>query len=46
VTVDPGESLDAARAEAEPLRAALSDAVARAVSVTVAPRRQPLDVYA
>jgi hypothetical protein len=46
VTVDPGASLDAARAEAETLRAALSETVARAVSVTVAPRRQPLDVYA
>jgi hypothetical protein len=46
VTVDPGEPLDAARAEAEPLRSGLSDAVQRPVSVTVAPRRQPLDVYA
>lgn len=46
VTVDPGGPLDAARADADTLRAALSGAVQRAVSITVAPRRQPLDVYA
>jgi hypothetical protein len=46
VTVDPGEALDTARADAEALRAALTEAVPRAISVTVAPRRQPLDVYA
>jgi Flagellar hook-length control protein FliK len=46
VTVDPGEPLDAARADAETLRAALSDAGQRAISITVTPRRQPLDLYA
>jgi hypothetical protein len=46
VTVDPGEPLDAARADAAALRAALAGVMPRAVSVTVAPRRQPLDVYA
>jgi hypothetical protein len=46
IAIDPGEPLDAARAEAEPLRAGLSDAVQRAVSLTVTPRRRPLDVYA
>jgi hypothetical protein len=46
VTVDPGEPLDAARADAETLRGALAGAVQWAVSITVTPRRQPLDVYA
>jgi hypothetical protein len=39
--------LDLARADAERLRQALAAVIpGRAVSVTVAPRREPLDLYA
>jgi hypothetical protein len=46
VTVSPGDSLQRAQADADTLRAALTAAVGHAVSVTVAPRRDPIDVYA
>jgi Flagellar hook-length control protein FliK len=48
ITVDPGESLDLARAQAERLRQALAGSMAThtAGSVTVSPRRRPLDLYA
>ncbi len=46
VTVDPGMAMELARADADTLRRGLTDALNRAVSVTVAPRRRPLDVYA
>ncbi|HWE09064.1 MAG TPA: hypothetical protein VG325_06905 [Solirubrobacteraceae bacterium] len=46
VTVPPGESMEVARTRAETLRQSLADALNRPVSVTVASRRQPLDVYA
>jgi hypothetical protein len=46
VTVAPGASLEMARADADTLRQALADVLQRAVAVTVAPRRQPLDLYA
>jgi hypothetical protein len=47
VTLRPGQPLELARAGAESLRQALLQAVpGRAASVTVAPRREPLDLYA
>ncbi len=46
VTIDPGAPLEQAQGQAPALRAALADAVQRAATVTVTPRRQPLDVYA
>ena len=47
VNVAPGQTLDLARADAERLRQALAAVIPdRAVSVTVTPRREPLDVYA
>jgi hypothetical protein len=46
VTVSAGDSLQRAQADADTLRAALTAAVGHAVSVTVAPRRDPIDVYA
>lgn len=46
IALAPGEPLTAARGEAEALRDALAAGADRAVSVTVAPRRDPLDVYA
>jgi hypothetical protein len=47
VSVAPGQALDLARGDAERLRQALAAAIpGRAVSVTVAPRREPLDLYA
>ena len=47
VTLPAGQPLELAQAGAESLRQALLQAVpGRAVSVTVAPRREPLDLYA
>ena len=47
VTLPAGQPLELARADAESLRQALRQAVpGRAVAVTVAPRREPLDLYA
>jgi hypothetical protein len=46
VTVSAGDSLQRAQADADTLRAALTAAVGHTVSVTVAPRREPIDVYA
>ena len=47
VSVAPGQTLDLARADAERLHQALAAVIPdRAVSVTVAPRREPLDLYA
>ena len=47
VSVAPGQTLDLARADAERLRQALAAVIPdRAVSVTVTPRREPLDLYA
>jgi hypothetical protein len=47
VTLPAGQPLELAQAGAESLRQALLQAVpGRAVSVTVAPRRKPLDLYA
>ena len=47
VTLPAGQPLELAQAGAESLRQALLEgAGGRAVSVTVAPRREPLDVYA
>lgn len=47
VTLPAGQPLELAQAGAESLRQALLErAGGRAVSVTVAPRRQPLDLYA
>jgi hypothetical protein len=46
VSLAPGGSLAAAQAGAEELRAALAAAVPHTVSVTVTPRREPLDLYA
>lgn len=46
VSVDPGEPLDTAGAGADALRQGLAEALHRAVTVTVTPRRRPLDLYA
>jgi hypothetical protein len=46
VSLAPGDPLAAGMAGAEELRAALADALPRTVSVTVTPRREPLDLYA
>jgi hypothetical protein len=46
VTVAAGDSLQRAQADADTLRAALAAALGHAVSVTVSPRRDPIDVYA
>lgn len=47
VTMAPGEPLELARAGAESLRQALAASLPeRTVSVTVSPRREPLDLYA
>jgi len=47
VTLAPGQPLELAQDGAESLRQALAASLpGRAVSVTVAPRREPLDVYA
>jgi hypothetical protein len=47
VTLPAGQPLELAQAGAESLRQALLEAVpGRAVSVTVSPRREPLDLYA
>ena len=45
VSVAPG-ALEPARAGAAELRQALSDTMGRPISVTVTPRREPLDLYA
>lgn len=45
VTVAPA-SLAAARAAADELRRTLADTLGRSVSVTISPRREPVDVYA
>ena len=47
VSLAPGQPLELAQAGAESLRQALTGALpGRAVSVTVSPRREPLDLYA
>ncbi len=46
VTVAAGEPLQRAEADLDTLRRALADSVERAVSVTVSPRREPVEVYA
>ena len=46
VTVAAGDSLQRAQADANTLRAALTAALGHAVSVTISPRRDPIDVYA
>ncbi len=46
VVLSPGDPLHRGAASADALREALADAVARTVSVTVTPRRRPLDLYA
>jgi hypothetical protein len=47
VSLAPGQPLEVAQAGAESLRQALAAALpGRAVSVTVSPRREPLDLYA
>jgi hypothetical protein len=47
VSVAPGQALELAQADADRLRQALAAAIpGRAVSVTVVPRREPLDLYA
>jgi hypothetical protein len=46
VTVPHGQALELARADADQLRQSLAGELSRAVSVTVTPRREPLDVYA
>jgi hypothetical protein len=47
VSVAPGQPLELAHAGAESLRQALAESLpGRAVSVTVSPRREPLDLYA
>jgi hypothetical protein len=47
VSVAPGQPLELAQAGVESLRQALTESLAgRAVSVTVSPRREPLDLYA
>ena len=46
VSVPPGPGLPLAQADAETLRQTLAEQLQRAVSVTVKPRREPLDLYA
>jgi hypothetical protein len=46
VSLAPGDPLAVAQAGAEDLRAALAAALPQTVSVTVTPRREPLDLYA
>jgi hypothetical protein len=46
VTVSAGDSLQRAEAGADTLRAALTAALGHAVSITISPRREPIDVYA
>ncbi len=47
VSLAPGQPLELGQAGAESLRRALAESMpGRAVSVTVSPRREPLDVYA
>jgi hypothetical protein len=47
VSLAPGQPLELAQAGAETLREALAASLpGRAVSVTVSPRREPLDLYA
>ena len=46
ISVSPGRPLALAQAELDGLREALSQQLGRAVTVTVGPRRDPLDVYA
>jgi len=47
VSLAPGQPLELAQADAESLRQALAASLpGRAVSVTVSPRREPLDLYA
>lgn len=47
VSVAPGQPLELAQAGVEGLRQALTESLAgRAVSVTLSPRREPLDLYA
>lgn len=46
VSVPPGPGLSLAQEDAEQLRQSLADELGRAVSVTVRPRREPLDLYA
>ena len=46
VALAPGEPFAAAQAAAAELRGAVGDATSRSVSVSVVPRREPLEVYA
>lgn len=46
VSVPPGPGLPLAQADADTLRQTLAEQLQRAVSVTVKPRREPLDLYA
>jgi hypothetical protein len=46
VSVAPGEPLSLAQARADQLRDALTAGVGRPATVTVTPRREPLDLYA
>jgi hypothetical protein len=46
VEIAPGTPLSLAQDRAERLRDALTDGVGRPASVTVAPRHEPLDLYA
>lgn len=46
VALAPGEPYAAAQAAASQLRASVGDATNRSVTVSVVPRREPLDVYA
>lgn len=46
ITISAGDPLQRAQADAEMLRTALAAALGHPVSVTVSPRRDPIDVYA
>jgi hypothetical protein len=46
ISVTPGRALELARGDLDGLRTSLAEQLGRSVSVTVGPRRTPLDVYA
>lgn len=46
VTLPEGEPWERASAAAEELRGALADSLPRAISVTISPRHEPVEVYA
>jgi hypothetical protein len=46
ISVSPGHPLTLAQSELDSLRRSLSEQLARGVTVTVGPRREPLDLYA